>query len=234
MAHHAFFVAGGREEGIQAALAFAERELGMPLTGNPDIIIERYGLFSVDDARRVAAKASLAPLRGSEKLYVIAANRIFHEAQNAMLKLFEEPPAGTTLIMVLPSEGDLIYTLRSRLLPLPESGERAQVLEEEVQAFAVGGAAAREKIVEKILDDAKSDDDEEKQEARARALRLAEGLSRAGYVAWRREAGPDSRDAMQSFLTDLDRLIPILHDRAAPLKPILEHILIIAPKFPKL
>jgi hypothetical protein len=157
MAHHAFFVAGEREEGIEAALRYAEDSLGMPLIGNPDILVERHGLFTVDDARRIAAKAELAPL-GDKKLFIIAANRLFHEAQNAMLKLFEEPPAGTTLILIVPSEGDLIYTLRSRLQPLPNA-EGGRAISKETEAFVRGSAADREKVIEGILDDAKSDKD---------------------------------------------------------------------------
>lgn len=232
MAHHAYFFAGEREEGIAAALAFGERALGLFPVGNPDVMIERHGLFTVDDARRIAAKAELSPLMGDKKMFIIAANRLFHEAQNAMLKLFEEPPAETTLVLVIPSEGNLLYTLRSRLQPLPHVGVTTSHIEisEEAKVFVAGGEAVREKVIAKILDEAKSDDDEEKQEARAKALRLAEGLSRTAYAAWRKEEGPDSRDNLEAFLHDLDRLVPILHDRAAPLKPILEHLLITAPK----
>ncbi len=231
--HHAYFFAGEREKGITNALAFSERELGLSPLGNPDVLLERHGLFTVDDARRIATKAELVPMRGDKKLFIIAANRLFHEAQNAMLKLFEEPPAGTTLVLVIPSEGNLLYTLRSRLQPLPGGDERENKKEKHepmVEEFIAGDAAAREKVIAKILDEAKSDDDEEKQGARAKALRFAEGLSRAAYIAWRKESGPDSRDNLQAFLHDLDRLVPVLNDRAAPLKPILEHILIVAPK----
>jgi len=230
MAHHAFFWAGEQEAGVAAALRFAERGMNMSLTGNPDIVIERYGLLRVEDARRIGDKAALAPVKDNQKLYIIGANRIFHESQNAMLKLFEEPPASTTLILIVPSEGDLLYTLRSRLLPLPGEASEEATLSEEANAFVAGGEAAREKVVEGILDDAKSDNDEEKQVARTKALQLAEGLAQSAYKSWRAESGPDSRDKLQAFLTDLDRLVPILHDRSAPLKPILEHILITAPK----
>jgi len=227
---HAYFFAGEREEGIRQAIFYAENEMGLRGAGNPDILIERHGLFTVDDARRIAAKAELVPMRGDKKIFVIATNRLFHEAQNAMLKLFEEPPAETTLVLVIPSEGNLLYTLRSRLQPLPHGKGGKRMEEPLVEEFIAGGSAAREKVIAKILDEAKSDDDEEKQEARAEALRFARGLTRAAHAAWEKEKGPDSRDGLQAFLHDLDRLIPILNDRAAPLKPILEHILIIAPK----
>ncbi len=228
--YHAYFFAGEREEGVAAALAFGERALGLSSTGNPDVLIERHGLFTVDDARRISVKAELSPLVGDKKLYIIAANRLFHEAQNAMLKLFEEPPAETTLVLVIPSEGNLLYTLRSRLQPLPVSTQ-VQAIDPLSQEFIGGSTTVREKVVANILDEAKSDDDEKKQEARAKALRLAEGLTRAGYGAWR-TIKEDSAEAgtLRSFLYDLDRLVPVLHDRAAPLKPILEHLLLTAPK----
>ena len=52
--HHAFVIEAGAEEGIEAAQAWAERELGMKMKGNPDVVVLRYGLLSVEDARRVS------------------------------------------------------------------------------------------------------------------------------------------------------------------------------------
>ena len=42
-----------------------------------------------------AELAAGAPFAGEHKVVIIAANRAYHEAQNALLKLFEEPPPGT-------------------------------------------------------------------------------------------------------------------------------------------
>jgi len=223
MAHHAFFYAGDREAGITAALSYVEKDLGLDPVGNPDVITLRHVLFSVADSRALIERAVLAPMRGDQKVLIIAAYRFFHEAQNALLKLFEEPAPGTTLILIVPSEGNIITTLRSRLHPLP-MGKEVQLAGIE-EAFVRGGPAAREKVVSGILDEAKSDDDNEKLEARVKALRLAEGIAREGYASWRKSDGA----AMRSFLSDLDRIIPVLNDRSAPLKPILEHLLIAAP-----
>ncbi len=224
--HHAYVYAGDREAGLTAALAYAEKELGLEPVGNPDVITLTYGLFSVDEARALAGRAALAPARSDKKILIVATNRIFHEAQNALLKLFEEPPAATTLVLIVPSAGNLIATLRSRLQPLPLGKKQKNIEEGIEQEFIAGSGAVREKVIEGILNEAKSDKDEEKQEARAKALRLAEGLARAGYEAWREKPGAELR----AMLTDLDRLIPVLHDRAAPLKAILEHLLLTAPK----
>lgn len=227
MAHHAYFSAGNLDEGITRAREFIEQELGLSIEGNPDVFELRYGLFSVADARAVNDLARQSPVAGETKALIIATGRLFHEAQNALLKLFEEPPVGTVLILVVPSEGIILPTLRSRILALPE-GKRTKKEEPEiVEAFIGGTKVAREKLVAKLLDRAKSDKDTEKQAARLEALTLAEGLMRAVYAA--RQEGKENDAALAAYLTDLNTFIPILHDRAAPLKPIFEHLLLVTP-----
>lgn len=225
MAHHAYYVAGDLEAGKAAALSFVERELGLAPQGNPDVMQLSYGLLSVDDARHFGELAYRMPAIGTQKALIASASRFFHEAQNALLKVFEEPPAGTTLILVLPSEGILLPTLRSRLLPLPREGSTAPI-ESDAQAFLEASDAERKKLVEKLLDRTKSDKDEEKQAARLAALRLAEGLLHAAYEA---RKGGDTSEEVVAFLDDLDCFIPMLHDRAAPLKQIFEHLLLVIP-----
>lgn len=220
MAHHAYFVTGDIEEGVAAALNYGVQELGLLADKNPDVMVFRHGLFSVDDARDLGEVVSRMPLAGDKKLVVIAASRLFHEAQNALLKVFEEPAPGTTLILVLPSEGNLIATLRSRLIELPGVG--TEVVPELARAFLKGGSAEREKIVGKLLDRAKSDKAEEKQAARAEALILAGALMQAA-------AGKPRTPETMAFLADLDRFMPVLHERSAPLKLIFEHLLITIP-----
>lgn len=218
-----FYFAGNIDAGVQSAERYLRERVGADAVGTPDLLVLRYGLFSVDDARKVAELAHRTPSRGEEKGIIIAAERLFHEAQNALLKVFEEPPKGTTLVLVIPSEGVLLATLRSRLQKLPEQSginAAAHVGDE----FIAATSATRAKIVEKVLARAKSDKQEEKQAARADALRIAESLLRA--CANEREKGSLPHATLAA---DLDRLVPILNDRSAPLKPILEHLLIATP-----
>jgi DNA polymerase III, delta subunit len=223
MNHHAYLIAGDSERGMVRALAFIEEELGLG-KNHPDRTVLSYDLFSVDDARTLSSVALRHPVAGDVKAIIISAQRFFHEAQNALLKLFEEPPTGTYLFLVLPSEGLVIPTLRSRLLPLSGNSKNHPV--PFVTEFLEGSAAVREKIVSKLLERAKSDKDEEKQRVRADALLLLEGLTRAAYVQYRKEPTP----AFEAFLSDLTRFIPILHERSAPLKPIFEHLLLTLPR----
>ncbi len=218
---HAYAVEGDRASGIAAARAYAAEALGLKGDTHPDIIVLEYGLFSVDDAREVARFASSSPIQGDKKLVLIAATRIFHEAQNALLKLFEEPPTGVTLVLCVPSLGQLLPTLRSRMLVLP-SGTAINGAKE----FLALDTEGKGKYVAKLLERTKSDKDEEKQHARGELIQLVEGITRAAYAARLKKESEE----LTLLLQDLDTFLPILHERSAPLKLIFEHLLIVLPE----
>jgi hypothetical protein len=236
MSHHAYFVIEETEQGIMNARAFVASELGMEVTANADVMTMRYGLLAVDDARALRALADLSPTTGSQKVLIISASRLFHEAQNALLKLFEEPPEGTTLILVIPAEGMLLPTLRSRLLELPRQsgdGKGSHGLPPEARDFLAATKAEREKSIEKILTRTKSDKDDEKQAGRLSAIQLVGGLMQAAHMQWETEKSEAKKKELQLFLDDLNAFVPILHERSAPLKLIFEHILITLPPLAK-
>lgn len=226
MAHHAYVVPGSLSEGIARARAFA-RELLPAETA--DIAELAYNHFSVEDARSLSDIAHRAPTTGERKVIIVSTGRLFHAAQNALLKIFEEPPEHTTLLLVVPSLGQLLPTLRSRLIALPsesssgvgEENDRERLAREFLEADQKG----REKMVGKIADAAKSDKEDVKQRARLDALSLAEGLLVVAYQSQVKRANPDTL----SLMADLEKLIPVLHEASAPLKQVLEHVVIITP-----
>jgi hypothetical protein len=231
MSHHAYFVTGELEEGITLAEVFTKAELGLVVSGNPDVMTLRHGLLSVDDARRLRSLAELSPTTGTQKVLIISASRLFHEAQNALLKLFEEPPEGTVLLLAIPSEGMLLPTLRSRLLPLPvqESEKTQNSISIEAESFLQASSAEREKFITKLLDRSKSDKEDEKQSARLSAIHLIEGLTQDAYGRWRKETNEKKKEDLQLYIEDLNAFLPILHERSAPLKLIFEHIQLVHP-----
>jgi len=227
MKHHAYVYIGERETGLIEVRAFAEKTLGLSGADNPDIAVFEYGLFSVDDARRVTAFSAQSSVSGGTRLIVIAVGRFFHEAQNALLKLFEEPNEGTVLVLLIPAEGLLLPTLRSRLMPLPRESSM-NVFSEDVRTFLEAPKTEREKLVAKLVAKSKSDKEAEKQAARLAAVDLAYGITRAAYAKRLSSEGKEA-DELDALLNDLSRFAPILHERSAPLKLIFEHILLVLP-----
>lgn len=72
-----------------------------------------HAVLKVDDAREIIREATLAD---DERVIILTSLAVTREAQNALLKLLEEPRAGTTLAWCLPSKGILLPTILSRVM----------------------------------------------------------------------------------------------------------------------
>lgn len=219
--HHAYVIEADSEEGIERALGWAEAELGLRPHGNPDVLVLRHGLFSVDDARRVQELAMQTAVGGESRLVVIAASRIYHEAQNALLKLFEEPAPGTYLVLVLPSLGGLLPTLRSRVQTLSIGNARAVTpdISDDAQRFLTGTIEERSALVKKLTS---GKDEDARRENRDRAIAVLNGIEIAAARVGVLEQA--------ALLGEIQILRGHLYDRSAPVKQILEHLAIVTPK----
>lgn len=78
-----------------------------------DLVVRAFADMGIDDARDIRERAVLRGV-GGDRLFVICASSITAEAQNALLKTFEEPLAGARFVLVVPSPESLLPTLRSR------------------------------------------------------------------------------------------------------------------------
>ncbi|WP_263833027.1 DNA polymerase III subunit delta' [Sulfurospirillum oryzae] len=70
--------------------------------------------FLIDDAKEVIKEAYIA--EASNKYLILVAKGYRVEAQNALLKILEEPPRHIVFIVVAPSKTAFLPTIRSRLL----------------------------------------------------------------------------------------------------------------------
>jgi len=113
--HHAIILEGTGDTGKEGARMYVQNQLGISFDTNPDIfhiVIER---FSITDARILKERASQSPF-GSAQVFIIVTELILREAQNALLKLFEEPVQDTYFILVIPTINTLLETVRSRMI----------------------------------------------------------------------------------------------------------------------
>ncbi|HEX8947287.1 MAG TPA: hypothetical protein VF829_03690 [Candidatus Paceibacterota bacterium] len=227
MAHHAYVIEGEREAAVARAVEFLAREHGLAVEANPDLIIRQHGLFSVEDARALGALAMLAPVTGDTKAIVLAMDRVYHEAQNALLKLLEEPPAGTIIILAVPQLAMLLPTVRSRVLPLPGAQVRVREISEEAQAFLDATKEKRAALIKKL---ATGKDEDARRANRDAAIRIMDGVEQAAYAAYGAEKERAKREALRALLSDIEILRGYLYDRSAPVRMILEHLSLVLPK----
>ena len=80
-----------------------------------DFVLFTYDKVGIEQARELTDQAQLRPTQGETQHFVVQTNFITHEAQNALLKLFEEPPLGTLFTLVVPPAFGLLPTLQSRI-----------------------------------------------------------------------------------------------------------------------
>ena len=225
MKHHAFVIEAEAEKGIEVAQAWAREQLGMKIENSPDVVVLRYGLLSVEDSRRVSELAAGAPFVGETKVVIIAASRTYHEAQNALLKLFEEPPAGTYLFLIMPSLGGLLPTLRSRVQvlskPVPRLRSGRQEIAGPTEQFLAANKEKRSAMIKRLTS---GKDEEDRRELREEAIALVNGIEAVAYAKLKR--GGEAA----ALLSDIAILRGYLYDRSAPVRLILEHLLLVLPK----
>ena len=218
--HHAYVICSETKEGIAIAYEHIEKLLRLVVHANPDVVTLEFGLLSVEDARRVATIAAQAPVGGNQKAIVIAATRVYHEAQNALLKIFEEPPRGLTLFLILPTPGGLLPTLRSRVQILGSENPAAEISEDAV-AFLKANKEKRSALIKKL---STGKDELERRENREKVIGILNGIERVAY-----RKGIRGGEAA-AFFSDIAELRTHLYDRAAPVRMILEHLSLAIPK----
>ena len=90
---------------------------GIESGNHPDVIrIDPIGtIIRIDQIRRLIDTLAKKPYgRGLRVAIIAGAHAMNPEAGNALLKMLEEPPAGTTLILTAPQMTDLLPTIVSR------------------------------------------------------------------------------------------------------------------------
>jgi DNA polymerase-3 subunit delta' len=113
---------------------------------HPDlIVVERAGPFiSVDQAREIVRQASLSPVEGGRKVLLLVD---FHLVQNAapiLLKIIEEPPAGTVFVILTEQVPPELVTIASRCVRIDFRTLRHDEVVETLLADGVDLGRARE------------------------------------------------------------------------------------------
>ncbi|MEK7635000.1 MAG: hypothetical protein AAB446_01035 [Patescibacteria group bacterium] len=111
--HHASVVIG--DDCRSFVLEILINRLNFNTKANPDFLLIENQSFGIDEVRNLERWAIGKPLVGDVKASLIIVNSITFEAQNALLKILEEPPLGTYFFINLQSLGGLLPTFLSRV-----------------------------------------------------------------------------------------------------------------------
>lgn len=171
--HHAYFlIVAERQEGIAQCTNVVADRLGLSVRGNPDFIVRSYDRMAIDHAHELKSLVSVTPL--TVRACIISVGVILPDAQQALLKLFEDPPVRTHFFVVSESDSYVLPTLASRF-------ETYQIAKDSVldgvQAFCSLPRIEQLSYVEHVA--------EEGTEATRRFLRALEQLLAKDVVRYR-------------------------------------------------
>ncbi|MDO8620336.1 MAG: hypothetical protein Q7R64_03250, partial [bacterium] len=227
LSHHAYAIAGTAEDMLPELLCMLETSLKVRTKGNPDFLLQQYETMGIGEAHELKKSAERKSVSDDKKVFVVLARGITREAQNALLKVFEEPPADTHFFLVVPSFALLLPTLRSRLevLDLHPDGEGADI--KIATEFLAGTVPARLSFVQKMLKELEQE--KKKQEDSSELLlektRILAFLDSLEYTLAKRD-----HVAVAPALREVLEVKKYSRDRAPSLKLLLEHLALVLPR----
>jgi DNA polymerase III delta prime subunit len=187
---HAYIVEGDLDAAVAAVCRFCEERLGCPPAGNPDFTVSRFDAMLVEDAVSLRDRQSVVTAGDGRQVIVAAFRHATRDAQNALLKVLEEPSERTHFFLVVPYASLLLPTVRSRaaLVRFGSTGDDGLAA-----PWLVAAAGKRLALAEKLAKDIR---DEKK--TRADGLALLDALERG--LAARAAAEPAAARAARAVL----------------------------------
>ncbi|MCK9352204.1 MAG: hypothetical protein WCT49_03765 [Candidatus Paceibacterota bacterium] len=213
LAHHAFLLEGEIGPNISALKEFLEGEMRITVSGNPDYFEFVHGTFGIDEGRNLKGMQSRHSFaENGKKIFIIGADTFTVEAQNSLLKVFEEPTEGTHFFVLTPSAQFFLPTLLSRVVCI-FSEEKNGVLE--IQEFLKKSYSERLAAVLVLKEDP------------SLAKRFLEDMTRYFY-----EKTPAEKRTPETIqiLELLQLYRTYAYGRAPAMKNMLEHVALVAPQ----
>jgi len=113
--HHAYCLIGSDSLRLEL-IPILEKRFKTSSRANVDFFEKKYEVFTIDDAREVKLSHEMMPTDSSgKKFFILSMDGITIEAQNALLKLLEEPSEYAHFFLIIPSAHLLLPTVKSRL-----------------------------------------------------------------------------------------------------------------------
>lgn len=150
--HHAYLLEGDIEPSYESLLKTLTK-LEIVTLGNPDIFIKDYENLLIDDVREIKDFESESPFNKNGRKIIILKTRMFsYPAQNALLKVFEEPREGVVFFLIIPDATKLFPTLRSRLFSLTGTFAVDDEIRDHVKQFLKMDKSERISFIKKFTD----------------------------------------------------------------------------------
>jgi DNA polymerase III delta prime subunit len=176
--HHAYLIEGARDEIISEINKFCE-SINISTTGNPDFVHMVIDNLKIKEAFELRDMSSSKGFSDQKKIFTICTNTISLDAQNVLLKMFEEPIENTHFFLVVPDTNALLKTVVSRFyLIKPDGGTDSN--DQKAEEFIAMPLQNRIDFIKELLIEPEDSDDGETiivlDSARSKAIKFLNAL----------------------------------------------------------
>jgi hypothetical protein len=147
--HHAYLIEGVRDEIILEITKFI-KSLDIKTVGNPDFCHITIDNFKIDEAFDLRSMSANKGFSLNKKIFILCVNSFSLDAQNVLLKMFEEPTENTHFFLIVPDTNALLKTLISRFYLISTKSSEIEG-EEEASKFIVMPLKSRIDFIKELL-----------------------------------------------------------------------------------
>lgn len=218
--HHAYALTGEKLAVLPELIHFLEKDLGVIAKNNPDFSFQEFETFTIDDGRSLQERHARRAI-SDKKIFIISTRFITTEAQNALLKMFEEPTENTHFFIIMPNTEILLPTLRSRLVIIDHTSRGQDTKSGSIKEmtalakkFLSASTANRLLLVKNLI--------EEKDKGKAIDFVTALEYELAPQI--KTDQNNQQTTAIANSLNEILTIKRYLHDRSPSIKLLLEHL----------
>jgi len=210
--HHAHLIIGNPNRNLEDLRVIIRKKVSAGDLDSSDVWSWKFEAIGIDDARELKEVQNTRPI-GSGRIVVISLVSIQNEAQNSLLKLFEDPSSDTKFFLCAKSTDIFLPTLLSRFYIFYSKNKYEVGDADVVKEFLSSTVTRRMVLLEPII----------KEKDKAGAESFLDSLEYALY-----ENGIKGGSELSVF-EDIFSARRFLHTRSPSVKMILEHFCCVAP-----
>ncbi len=157
--HHAYLIEGSRGDVVSEIFEFL-KSIGIETVGNADVSHISLDSFKIEDARNLKSFGSQKSFSIGKKIFIVSANNFLLEAQNSLLKIFEEPIHNTHFFLIVPDINALLKTFISRFYVISRESDHPEELKKDAEKFISVPLEKRILFIKELLTEAEEGDEE--------------------------------------------------------------------------
>lgn len=219
--YHSYVIEGNPQFLANELLSFLQIR-GEIEKQSQDVICQMYESFTIEDSRAIKDWHNKLGITSGKRICILATKFINKEAEQALLKIIEEPGINTHFFIIIPDSSILLPTIISRVQIIKINKFENEEIIKEVSTFIKSTSNIRIEMIAKIIKDHK--DQEGGGQLRSYAIVFVNELEKFYYQKFK-----DKKDDKETIfiLEELQKSRNYLNTHGASVKMILEHLALV-------